>query len=76
MPRMTRRLRCYTGPLDAETDGLIVVYTQRQAVNLLKIGKKKFTEKWRTREMPEWAVKFTVYVCRPGDLTWNPREES
>jgi len=75
MPRLTHKLRCYTGQLDAETDGLIVVYTQRQAQNMLKIGKKKFAE-WREAPIPEWAPKFVVYVRRQGKFFWNTREES
>jgi hypothetical protein len=73
---MIRRLRCYAGPLDAETDGLIVCYSQRQAETLLKIGKKKFADWWEAPAVPDWATKFVVYVRRQGKSIWNRREEA
>ena len=73
MPRLTHKLRCYTGPMNADTDGLIVVYSQRQAQNLLKIHHKTFEDKWREVEIPDWATKFVVYVRVKGKLIWSER---
>jgi len=76
MPRMTHKIRCYTGPMSADTDGLIVVYTQRQAENLLKIGHKRFMAEWKAVESvgpPAWATKFVVYVRVKGKLIWSER---
>jgi hypothetical protein len=69
-------IRCYTGPLDGEIDGLILAYTQRQAESLLRIGHKRFMAEWEAIAAPHGLDRFVPY-CRDrgSSVGWIPRED-
>ena len=79
MPAKLRRLKCFTGNLDGQRQGLVAAHSQAEARKVIETTRTDFDNYWHEISMQEPAAsRPLVLFVRPimSDVPWITYEEA